>query len=129
MIRRMSVLAVSCAMIGCSVTTTERVVDVPSAETFAGTWRSVTPSLEFIQLSVSPKSSEMGVLAARLTFSGVAWEGAGRIDGDSLVAGMSISGVVASSGVMVARARDAQTLVLQLRPSTAAALDLTLVRQ
>jgi len=37
-------------------------------------WCSVTPSLEFIRLSVYSKSSE-GVLAARLAFSGVAWEG------------------------------------------------------
>ncbi|MFN8582664.1 MAG: hypothetical protein U0163_17020 [Gemmatimonadaceae bacterium] len=48
----------------------------------------MTPSLEFLGLSVSSKSSEMGVLGARLTFSGVAWEGGGRIDGDSLVASM-----------------------------------------
>jgi len=74
-----------------------------SPEAFAGAWRSVTPSLEFIGLSVISTSSEMGVPGARLTFSGVAWEGGGRIDGDSLVADMTIVGALTANGVTFVR--------------------------
>ena len=108
---------------------TEATFNGSSPGAFAGEWRSVTPSLEFIGLSVTSKSSEMGVLAARLTFSGVAWEGGGRMEGDSLVAGMTIAGAPTASGVIVAHARDAQTLRVQFRPGTAAPLDVTFVRQ
>jgi len=87
----------------------------------------VTPGLEFIRLSVHSKSSEEGVLAARLTFSGVAWEGGGRIVGDSLVTIMAVVGTTAS-GVMVARAADAQTLRVQMRPTSGAVTDLMFVR-
>jgi hypothetical protein len=89
----------------------------------------VTPSREFIGLSVTSKSSEMGVLGARLTFSGVAWEGGGRIDGDSLVAPMTMVGGSIASGVIVAHARDAQTLRVQFRSGAPAPLDLTFVRE
>lgn len=129
MIRWMSATVVLCAAIGCSDGPAETVLEVSSPDSFAGVWRSVTPSLEFIRLSVNSKSSEMGVLAARLTFSGVAWEGQGRIEGDSLVAGMTIIGTAVSSGMMVAHARDARTLRVQLRSAAVAGLDLTLVRE
>jgi len=131
MIRRMSVLLALCIATGCSGGTTKPVLQPSPPEDFAGTWRSVTPSLEFIRLSVNSKSSEMGVLAARLTLSGVAWEGSGRIDGDSLVATMLIPGSAAPlpSGVMVARARDAQTLLVEMRPTSGAPTDLTFVRE
>jgi hypothetical protein len=105
----------------------ETVSEAPSPSTFAGVWRSVTPGLEFIRLSVRSKSSEEGVLAARLTFSGVAWEGGGRIVGDSLVTIMAVVGTTAS-GVMVARAADAQTLRVQMRPTSGAVTDLMFVR-
>src|SRR6185503_16914864 len=112
------------AVAGCSRTSEpvsagsppEAVSQAPPPSTFAGMWRSVTPGLEFIRLSVHSKSSDEGVLAARLTFSGVAWEGGGRIAGDSLVTIMAITGTTAS-GVMVARAGDAQTLRVQMRPT------------
>jgi len=134
--RWMSVLVALCAVAGCSAGTdpvddaspTETVVKVPLPETFAGAWRSVTPSLEFIRLSVHSKSSEQGVLAARLTFSGVAWEGSGRIEGDSFVANMTIAGAATPTGVMVVRARDAGTLRVQMRPASGATTDLTFVR-
>ncbi len=137
MIRWMSVVVALCAVSGCSGDTTDPVskasppevaLEVPSVGTFAGVWRSVTPSLEFMRLSVHSKSSEAGVLAARLTFSGVAWEGGGRIEGDSLVAHMTVAGGAVPIGVIVVRARDAQTLRVEMRPAAAAPTDLTFVR-
>jgi hypothetical protein len=132
MMRWVSVATLLGATTGCAVGPTgpaEAAFRASSPEAFAGTWRSVTPTLEFIGLSVASKSSEMGVLGAQLTLSGVVWEGGGRIDGDSLVAGMTIVGAPTASGVIVARARDAQTLRVQFRPGGAAPLDLTFVRQ
>jgi hypothetical protein len=139
MIRLTSVLIAVCVAAGCSTGTTGpaeasppgTVVKAPSPEAFAGTWRSVTPSLEFIGLSVASKSSEMGVLAARLTFSGVAWEGSGRIEGDSLVANMAVIHTETPTRVIVVQARDARTLRLQMRTTVAGptGLDLTLVRE
>ena len=101
---------------------------VPTASTFAGTWRSVTPTLEFIRLTVTSKSSEKDVLAARLTLSGVAWEGSGRIEGDQFVANMRINGVSSASNVLVARSQEGGTLRAQLRPANGATTDLTFVR-
>jgi hypothetical protein len=121
-----------CATMGCSRGPAETATESPSPETFAGSWRSVTPSLEFIRLTVASKSSEMGVLGARLTFSGVAWEGGGRITGDSVVANMMIAGSATSSGEIVLRALDAQTLRVRVRPSAVSSmsqLDLRLVRE
>lgn len=129
MMRWVSVMTLLGATIGCAVGPAETAFKASSPAAFAGEWRSVTPSLEFIGLSVTSKSSEMGVLGARLTFSGVAWEGGGRIEGDSLVAGMTIVGAPMASGVIVAHARDAQTLRVQFRPGAAAPLDVTFVRQ
>lgn len=132
MIRSVSVITLLCATIGCArgpAGPTEAAFNASSPEAFAGAWRSVTPSLEFIGLSVASKSSEMGVLGARLTFSGVAWEGGGRMERDSLVAAMAIVGAPTASGVIVAHARDAQTLRVQFRPGAAPLLDLTFVRE
>ena len=133
MIRWMFAIVVMCTTTGCGGTTGPAsqgaVVKVPSPEAFAGTWRSVTPSFEFIGLSVQSKSSEMGVLAARLTLSGVAWEGAGRIDGDSLVLDMTVAGTTTPTGLIVARASDARTLRLRMKPAAAPATDLTFVRE
>ena len=113
--RWMFAVVVLSAVAGCSRTSEpvsaasppETVSQAPSPSTFAGVWRSVTPGVVFIRLSVYSTSSEEGVLAAQLTFSGVAWEGAGRITGDSLVTSMAIVGTTAS-GVMVARTGDDQ---------------------
>jgi hypothetical protein len=129
MIRSMSAIAALCATIGCSGGPAKVVVQDSSPDAFAGAWRSVTPSLEFIRLSVNSTSSEMGVLAARLTLSGVAWEGRGRIDGDSLVlVAMTTAGTAGSGGVLVAHARDARTLHVQMRPAAGTTTELTLVR-
>lgn len=128
-IRWMPAVAALYATIGCSVSPVNPVLPAASAETFVGTWRSVTPSFEFIGLSVVSKSSEMGVLGARLTLSGVAWEGGGRIDGDSLVVSMTIAGAPTSNAAIVAHAKDAQTLRVRFGPPAAAAIDLTFVRE
>src|SRR3954451_11316582 len=73
-----------CVVIGCaSDTAAPRTQATPDA--FAGAWRSTASSLEFVRLTVGRKASTQDVLTGRLTFSGVAWEGEGRVDGDSLV--------------------------------------------
>jgi len=142
MARRMSLTALALgATLGCGGTSAPTASDgsVPAAPppvaspsaspvAFAGAWRSVTPSLEFIRLSVVSTSSRQGVLAARLTLSGVAMEGAGRIDGDSLVVDMTVAGTTQSTGTLVARARDPQTLLAHMRSAAATPIDLTLVR-
>jgi hypothetical protein len=128
--------ATLCTSIACSAGPAESVVPPSSPEpqaaapdAFVGTWRSVTPSLEFIGLFVTSKSSEMGVLGARLTFSGVAWEGSGRIEGDSLVANLTIPGTATARSVIVVHARDAQSLRATFRPEAAALTDLTFARE
>lgn len=134
--RLMSVVVAVCVVAGCSNGTSAPASSgspaetvTPSLDTFAGSWRSVTPSLEFIRLSVVSKSSEKDALAARLTFSGVAWEGSGRIEGDAFVASMTIPGAAGASGVMVARPGDAQTLRVQMKPTNGATTDVTFVRE
>ena len=129
----MSVVVVLCAVAGCSAGTepadpkSPQTV-VPSPGTFAGEWRSVTPSLEFLRLSIHSTSSEQGVLGARLTFSGLAWDGSGRIEGDSFVANMTIAHVVGATRVMVVRAHDARTLRVQWGNTSGATTDWTFVR-
>jgi hypothetical protein len=121
-----------CATIGCSAASTESrspQAQPASPDAFVGAWRSVTPTLEFIGLTVVSKSSQMGAFGARLTYSGVAFDGDGRIDGDSLVATMTVTGSATATGVMVAHARDARTLRVQVRNGAAAPLDLTFIRQ
>ena len=111
---------------------TQIATQTPAPEAFTGAWRSVTPSLEFIRLSVVSKSSRQGVFGARLTFSGVFWEGSGRIQGDSLVANMTLLGAAGGvSRVVVAHVHDAHTLRVQMRAATsdAAPLELSLVRE
>ncbi len=129
MIRRMCAVVILSSAMGCSAGTAEATGVATPPDAFAGTWRSVTPSLEFVELSVNSLSSQMGVLGLRLTYSGVAFEGTGRIDSDSLVADMTVAGTSQSTGTVVAHARDAHTLQLQVRSSTATPLNLTLVRQ
>ena len=137
MIRELSVVVVLCAAVGCSSGSTEprsngspppTGSEVVSANVFTGSWRSVTPSLEFVRLSVHSKSSEQGALAALLTFSGVAWEGGGRIEGGAFGANMALIHTTEPTRVLTARARDAGTLLGQLRSPTGAPLELTFVR-
>ncbi len=130
--RWVSVITLLCATTGCAAGPAgpaETAFNASSPAAFAGAWRSVTPSLEYIGLSVISKSSEMGVLWAQLTLSGVAWEGGGRIEGDSLVASMTIVGVPTASSVIRARAPAGNTLRVRFLPGSAAPLDLTFVRE
>jgi len=137
MIRWMSVAVVVSSVAGCSSTTNpasdtsppETVTAAPTATTFAGVWRCVTPSLEFIRLTVASTSSEIGVLASRLTFSGVAWEGTGRIQGDSFVSSMAVVGYSKATAVMVARTGDGGTLSVQMRPAAGATTAMSFVRE
>ena len=104
-------------------------IEAVRLEVFAGEWRSVTPSLEFLRLTLQPKSSERDALAARLTFSGVYWEGSGRVDGDSLVLQMSVLGQGDDMRTLVARIGHDGTLRADVRPGTADAFSVDFVRE
>jgi hypothetical protein len=95
---------------------------------FAGAWRSVTPSFLFVRFSVTSTSGETCGVVARLTFSGVAWEGSGQVAGDSLVLRMTNAGSAVPTGTVVAHPSESRTLRVQVRPDSAAPLDLTFVR-
>ena len=128
MIRWMSATAALWGAVGCSGSLVEHpaTAAISSPEAFVGTWRSVTPSLEFIGLSVYSKSSELGVLAVRLTYSGVAFEGSGRIEADSLIASMTMAGRMQPSTALVAYLPDGKILHVERRPTRSAPASLTL---
>ena len=124
MLRLVSAVA-ACTVIRCGTGFVGPDSLVPDA--FAGTWRSVTPSFLFVRLSFSSSSSETCGVVARLTFSGVAWEGSGRITGDSVVLRMSNAGSAVPTGTVVVHPGDARLLRVQVRPESAAPMDLTFV--
>jgi hypothetical protein len=128
---RMLVAVALCAALGCGRAPVEAVTASESPDAFTGTWRSVTPSLEFIGLTVVSTSSEMGVLGIRLTYSGLAFDGRGRIDGDSLVADMTVAGSSQPSGTLVAHVREGDSLHVERRngPASSAILTLDFVRE
>jgi hypothetical protein len=126
MLRRMWAAVALCTTLGCDRAPVEAVTASQSPDAFAGTWRSVTPSLEFIGLTVVSTSSEMGVLGLRLTYSGVAFDGRGRIDGDSLVADMTVAGSSQPSGVLVAHVREGGALHVEQRTAAASSAGLML---
>jgi hypothetical protein len=124
-------LRVATAIVACTVIRCGSSVIGPDSlapDAFAGAWRSVTPSFGFLRLSVFSSPGETCGIAARLTFSGVAWEGNGRFSGDSLILRMSTVGSTAPTGSVVAHSRDARTLSVQVRPESGAPMDLTFVR-
>ncbi len=131
--RLMSVIAIIGLAAACSsgrVTESESATDVPlTAEAFAGTWRSTTPSLEFIRLTVGSKSSEAGGFGARLTSSGIAWEGSGRIDADSLVVSLTAPGSSGPGSVLIVRSPADQTLHATHRMSARTVVALSFVRE
>jgi hypothetical protein len=112
----------------CRDDASQGIVDVRH-EVFAGEWRSITPSLEFLRLTVQSKSSERDVLAARLTFSGVAWDGSGTIAGDSLLLHMTIEGHAEAVRTMVARVGEGGVLRTRFESGTAPALLVDFVRE
>ena len=116
-----------CATIGCSSGPAAPRAQ-PTPNTYTGEWRSTTSSYAFVRLTVGPKVSAQDVLTARLTFSGVAWEGDGRIAGDSLVVAMSMPGSITPTGVLVARTGESGTLRARLSPDGGVPLNLTFVR-
>jgi hypothetical protein len=130
MLHRTSVMLALTGALACASGSTEATSIAPGPDLFAGSWQSTTPSLEFVRLSITSLSSEQGALGVRLTFSGVAWEGRGRIEGDSLVVPVALLGGTQPSGTLVARVREGQSLAARLRADGAASpLDLTLVRE
>ena len=126
--KRWIVLGLSGALAACSDGATEATV-VSRLEVFAGEWRSVTPNLEFLRLTVQPKSSERDALAARLTFSGVYWEGSGSIAGDSLVLHMTVLGDAMAGRTVVARVGEGGVLRTRLESGTAPELLVDFARE
>jgi hypothetical protein len=135
--RRMIVAFAVCMAAACSgspadrglVTENSANLKTTSAESFMGTWRCVTPTMEFLRLTVSPLSVQQGALGVQLAFSGVMWEGSGKVAGDSLRLDMAYARSTTPIGTVVIRPGDAQTLRVQARPASATALDLTFVRE
>lgn len=127
--KRLLAIVLGVITMGCAnaPTTVKRAVAKP--ELVVGVWRSVTPSYEFVRLAVYTTSSRADVLAARLTLSGSIWDGSGRIDADSVVAAMNLSGQSVATGAMTLRGRDGQTLDAQLRPLGGAPVSLSFVRE
>src|SRR5690349_14102138 len=91
---------------------------VLTAAMVAGEWKATDPHPDFYRLSVVPKESEQGAFGTRLTFSGVYWEGTGRMQGDAFVANMATPGIAGSGSVLTARATDARALLVTLRTNT-----------
>jgi hypothetical protein len=134
MMGRLVLVCGTVAALGCGANSAEpgkatSPTKVATADAFAGSWSSVTPSYEFIRLSIVSKSIEQGSLGARLTLSGLAFEGSARIDADSLIATMSVPGSTETNATVIAHARDANTLAVQFRSANGAPLALSFVRQ
>ena len=104
------------------------VVQVAQPDEFTGTWRSITASTEFVRLTVNSLSSQQATLGARLTFSGVYWEGTGRISGDSLVAQMGMTGRSTPDATLVAYFGDSDVMNMELRRDSTEPLRLSFVR-
>jgi hypothetical protein len=102
----------------------------PFPTVYVGEWRSVTPTLEFVRLTVRSKSGEQGVLASRLSYSGVYWEGDGRVDGDSLVSNMNVPGISGPATRLVMRSLpDENTLQVRHDTQGAQSVTLTFIRE
>jgi hypothetical protein len=96
-------------------------------EAFIGTWTSVTPGREFIGLTIASLSSRQGMLGARLTFSGVAWDGSGNVERDAFRASMSTSATSSYVRILVVTSMAADTLHAEFGDGPSAE-ELTLVR-
>jgi hypothetical protein len=98
-----------------------------AAETFVGTWRATTAHYEHLRLTVVSLSSRPGGLGARLTLSGVVWEGPARIEADSLVMDMTTSSQ--SGAAMIAHAQADGSLRVRAKSDVSEPLSLTFVRE
>ena len=121
-------LALLATVQACENNVGSEVVHVAQPDEFTGTWRSITASTEFVRLTVDALSVEQGALGARLTFSGVYWEGTGRIKGDSLVAQMGMTGRTTPDATLVAYFSDSGVMNMELRQSSSEPLKLSFVR-
>jgi hypothetical protein len=86
--------------------------------------------LEFVGLSVYSKPSQQGVFGVRLTYSVVAFDGNGRLDADSLIVALTVSGTAQPAGVLIARIPAAGALHVERRdvPTASAGASLDFVR-
>jgi hypothetical protein len=127
--RRLAWMMVLLATVqACENKVSSEVVQVAQPDEFTGTWRSITASTEFVRLTVHSLSSEQGALGTRLTFSGVYWEGTGRINGDSLVAQVGLTGGSTPTATLVAYFSDSGVMNMELRQNSNEPLRLSFVR-
>jgi hypothetical protein len=124
--KRFAAWALACIAMGCSGGT--EVISLTPPESFTGVWRSITAQAEFIRLTVDTSPGQQGQLDTRLTFSGVYWEGSGRVEGDSLVAQMASAGSASPTGSLIARIGAGDTLSMVLRSAQTDPLSLRFVR-
>ena len=123
MIRRIAFsVLVGLASFACS----ESVTPLP-AERFTGTWRSISAPYEHLRLRVLENATLAGRLQVRLTFSGVAWEGPGRIEADSLI--MDVTTAAVSGAKVIAHRTPSGSLSVDVASDTAAPLKLTFIRE
>ena len=120
-LRIVAVAALLMSAAACSRTPSENTALVPP-ERFTGSWRSTTPPYEHLRLTAQPLSGFANVLSMRLSFSGVRWEGPGRIEGDSLVMDATTSSQYGAAVI----AHPAEGGALRVRVFAAAAQPLTL---
>ena len=122
------ILVLAATVQACETNLGSEVVDVAQPEEFTGTWRSISAEAEFVRLTVQPLSREQGALGARLTFSGVYWDGTGTITGDSLVAQMGMTGRSTPNATLVAYFSDSGVMSMELRQTSGEPLRLSFVR-
>ena len=122
MIRRILIAALIIPVIACGEPTA-----TVAAERFTGSWRSVTAPNEHLRLTIARSLVSDDMLSARITFSGVAWEGPARIEGDSLI--MDITTAAISGAAVIAHPGDGGALRVRVESNAAAPILATFVRQ
>lgn len=126
---RLLAVCLGIVMTGCASSPAEVKRVAPKPELLVGVWRSVTPSYEFVRLAVYVTSSRSDEVGAHLTLSGTAWDGTGKVDADSVVTTMSLSGQSVATGEMTVRGHDGASLEAHLRPLSGTAVSLSFVRE
>ena len=122
MIRRILIAALIIPVIACGEPTA-----TVAAERFTGSWRSVAAPNEHLRLTIARSLVSDDMLSARITFSGVAWEGPARIEGDSLI--MDITTAAISGAAVIAHPGDGGALRVRVESNAAAPILATFVRQ